>query len=79
MVRIIVRHVEELPGGVPALWTDEPVPGQPREVTLYLRADLPIPLADYFRAQAIRDCLPGVAWDDFTVTDGNKPALRAVG
>lgn len=67
-VRVVVKH-ERLPGGLPAVWIDDVCPRLgDRVVSLYLRPDLPVDLADKFRAMSVRDTLPGISFDAFTVT-----------
>lgn len=66
-IRVIVKHIDEMPADLPAVWTDER-DGCGRTVLLYLRADLPQAVGDHFRAMACRDAMPDSNFDGFTVT-----------
>lgn len=67
-VRVVVEYRSDLPAGVPALWEESAPTGCERVVTLYLRDDLPLALADHYRCQAVRSAWPEATFDAFTVT-----------
>lgn len=53
-VTLTITRCADLPGGLPAIWTDEPR-GEGRDVTLYLLDELPDELVEHFRAMAVRE------------------------
>lgn len=75
-VRVIVEHVADLPGDLPAIWESTLV-GEEIEVRLYLRDGLPLPLADHYRCQAVRSVMAEESFDAFTVTPAAVRIVRA--
>jgi hypothetical protein len=80
-VHIVVHHVGDLPGGIPAMWKDSPGPphaGADRCIDVYIQTDLEQPLADHFRAMVARQAVPEAEFDDFWITDGVAPQVVQV-
>lgn len=70
-VDVVVQHRNDLPGGLPAIWIKDRCGEGRCVVNLYLRSDMPQSLADMFRVMAVRDALPGVEFDFYTISDAN--------
>lgn len=74
-LEVIVHHRNDLPGGLPAIWSRDTV-GSTAVVNLWLRNDLPLPLQDAYRCMVTRDVYPDLDLDLYAITrDGDRVTL----
>lgn len=71
-VRVRVHHSADMPHGLPAVWAGRDCP-EGVCVDLWLAEGMPAEQADRWRCAAVRDSMPGVNFDAFTVTDVAAP------
>ena len=67
-LHVVVEHCDDLPDGLPAVWTADSDPRGDAYIRLYLLRGLPEQLGDSFRSMAIRSLLPAEAFDTFQIS-----------